>query len=106
VKNFLGAAVDNMLSRIYLGAAGCLLGWAAWMHLGPGFPETSMPEIALAAWLLPCSVPAVFVYSMLPGLPSQAAPVVLWSLFVAAALGNALFLGLAVRLVRRLWRLA
>ncbi|MDE3721856.1 hypothetical protein PWG71_10695 [Nocardiopsis sp. N85] len=104
MKNLLAAAVDNTPSRLYLAAAALLLGWAAYTHLGPGFPETSMPEIALAAYLLPCSVLVMSVFSLFPEMSAQTDPVVLWSLFVLGAFGNALLIGAVVRGVRRLRR--
>lgn len=101
MKRFLAPAVDNIPSRIYLVAAGLLLGWAACTHLGPGFPEGSMPEIALAVYLLPGSMASMGAFSLVPtSLPVEVDSAVLWFLFILGALLNALLIGGVVRLVR------
>jgi hypothetical protein len=97
--------VDNAPSRVYLAAAALLLTWAAYMYLGPGF-DSGLPELALAVLLLPCGALAVLAFSLLDmaleGMLPEAQLPVFFVLFVMAALGNALMVGLTGRAVRAL----
>ncbi|CAL9373964.1 hypothetical protein SUDANB121_00929 [Nocardiopsis dassonvillei] len=105
MKRFLAPAVDNLPSRIYLVAAGLFLSWAAYIHLGPGYPENSMPEIGLTLYLLPGSAVSMTAFSLIPeSLPAHGGYEVLWFLLVLGALLNALLIGAAVRLLRHMRR--
>ncbi|MEU3018910.1 hypothetical protein ABZ635_16090 [Nocardiopsis sp. NPDC007018] len=103
MRHILAASIDNRASRVYLALATTLLTAAVVIHLGPGF-GSGMPELALAVWLLPCSVLSVLTFAALDtaGMPVDAQAPVFLVLYVLGAYGNGLLLGLAVRGVRSL----
>lgn len=105
VRHLLTASTDNWPSRVYLAAAALLLAWAAFVYLGPGF-GSGMPELALSVLLLPCGALAALGFGLLDlaldGMLPEAQVPVFFALFVLAALGNALLIGLAGRAVRAL----